>query len=199
MRSLLAGCLILAAATSTRESAPPSQVLEITGMDFAFRAPDTVHAGRTTIHFTNTGKSSHELNIGLLKRGVTLSEFMAARKDTISGDLIERSVSVLFTEPGQTGPASMITDLIPERDYVLICNHKDTRASPAHSTLGMYGIMHVRRGAAPKPVPRKVDSIVATDYAFRHPATLKSGIHTLAFVNAGKQKHELKIFLLNEG
>jgi hypothetical protein len=199
MHSLPAAYLILAVATTVRAAAPPSRVLEITGMDFAFRVPARVSAGRTTIRFINTGKSSHELNIALLKRGVTLSQFMAARRDTVAGDLIERSVGVLFTEPGSTGPASMITDLIGGRDYIVICNHKDTRASTPHSLLGMIAIMHVRPGAAARPALQHVDSIVATDYAFRHPETLKAGTHILAFVNAGAQKHELKVFPLHEG
>lgn len=199
MRSLIAGCLILAVATTTREAAPPPAILEIIGFEFAFRVPETVDPGRTIIRFANQGKSSHELSIALLKPGVTLSQFTAARRDTAAGDLIERSVGVLFTEPGLTGPASMVTDLIGGRDYIVICNTRDTREATPHSLLGMISIMHVRAGAPTKPAPRKVDSIVATDYAFRYPRTLKPGTHTLAFANAGARKHELKIFLLNEG
>jgi hypothetical protein len=50
----------------------------------------------------------------------------------------------------------------------------------------------------PAAVAREVE-IVALDYALQLPATLLPGRHYLAFVNKGKQRHELSVGLLAKG
>jgi hypothetical protein len=46
----------------------PTQSIEISGLDYAFRVPEHVRAGRTTFTFANRGKVSHEFNLNLLAR-----------------------------------------------------------------------------------------------------------------------------------
>ena len=50
----------------------------------------------------------------------------------------------------------------------------------------------------PRPAPA-VDTIVATDYAFKFPRTLAPGRHRFVFVNAGKQRHEVNFARIRSG
>src|SRR6476659_6185397 len=69
------------ATRGVEESAPPAvHKLEITGLDYAFRVPEHVKAGRTTITFVNRGKVRHEFNLNLLRPGATPEQVMAALK-----------------------------------------------------------------------------------------------------------------------
>jgi hypothetical protein len=46
----------------------------------------------------------------------------------------------------------------------------------------------------------KADSVVAVDYAFAsYPREISAGRHSIAFRNAGKQRHEFSIVLLKQG
>jgi len=113
--------------------------------------------------------------------------------------LIENTVGVLFAEPGAAGTARLVTDLLPDREYALRCIFKDSASAPRHFMLGMYGSIHVDGGSAREPSPMRADTIVGMDYAFRSPARLAPGRHRLAFVNTGKQRHELSLALLTKG
>lgn len=64
-------------------SEPPGRDVEVIGVDYAFTVPTTLPAGRTTFHFRNAGQHGHELNIFLLKRGVTIDEIILGMYKTI--------------------------------------------------------------------------------------------------------------------
>ncbi|CAN5855371.1 hypothetical protein BH11GEM2_BH11GEM2_25440 [soil metagenome] len=63
----------------------------------------------------------------------------------------------------------------------------------------MYSAIRVTGTATPSVKPLRVDTVVATDYAFRYSPTLSAGVHRFALVNAGKQRHEVAIALLEKG
>jgi hypothetical protein len=192
--------LILAAslAAATNAAVPPE--IEVVGTDYAFTVPSELPAGRTSFRFRNDGKQRHELNIALLKPGVTVQQFMAAANAAKPiADLVDGSVGVLFARPGARSAAGLSSDLIAGRTYVVRCIVKDNPSAPRHEALGMYSAIRVTAAkAAPFPTVA-VDTIVGTDYAFRYPRTLAPGVHQFAFTNVGEQRHEVAIRLLARG
>jgi hypothetical protein len=175
--------------------------VEIVGLDYAFRVPTKVMAGRTTFRFVNKGKFAHELNISLLKSGASVDRFMdAVRADKPTGEFRDGAVGVLFASPGQQSGAGLSVDLLPGRTYVVICINRDDPKTKRHYEMGMYTVI------VPTPATRaatasalRVDTIVATEYSFRYPETLPPGHHSFAFVNNGKFRHEVVFALLKKG
>jgi S-formylglutathione hydrolase len=174
--------------------------VEIVGLDYAFRVPTNIPAGQTTFHFRNDGKVAHELSISLLKNDATVQQFMDARLGNAPGNAYrEATVGVLLAAPGHRASAGLVTDLLPGRTYVLICINRDNPKAKPHFAMGMVSALTVGSRPAP-PVPAThVDTIVASEYAYQYPRTLRAGHHRFAFVNAGKVRHEFVMLQLKHG
>ena len=185
-------------AATSRPPAP--RHVEIVGLDYAFQMPAALNAGPTTFQFVNRGKVRHELNISLLKPGATVEQFMkAVQADQPTAAFRDAPVGVLFAAPGKRATARLSTELLPGRTYVVICINRDDPKAKRHLAMGMYSAFTPRESReAPTPAGR-VDTITATDYAFRYPATVPAGHHAFALVNAGKVRHEFVMLLLKNG
>jgi hypothetical protein len=197
---LLVPLIGLAAARPSRAPDVAPAIVEIVGNDYSFRVAPRLNAGRTTFRFRNDGKQRHEFNIFLLKRGVTIDQVVNARKQGKSQlTLLDGSVGVLFAEPGSRAPSSLTTNLLPGRDYGVICIFSDSAGKPRHYEMGMYSVVHVSgKSSAASPPP--LDSVIAVDYAYPHyPREISPGRHTLVFRNAGKHRHEINVALLKKG
>ena len=181
-------------------SKPEPAVVEIVGNDYAFRAPATVNAGQTVFRFRNDGKQRHEFNIFLLKRGATIDQVITARKEgKPQSPMLDGAVGVLFAESGSRSQSGLTTNLLPGRDYGVICIFRDSAGKPRHYEMGMYSVIHVT-GKPPAVAPATVDSVIAVDYAYsRYPREISPGRHVLAFQNNGKQRHEIGVVLLRKG
>jgi hypothetical protein len=118
----------------------PAQV-HIVGSDYAFLQPPTsLAAGETVFSFENRGKVRHEVNIQLLKGGVTPEQAMRAVNDLEARrKLIERNVGILIAQPGDSAGGRILANLIPGRSYALVCVLRDTPDSQMHVMLGMMG------------------------------------------------------------
>jgi len=186
--------------------APPRRAatdIEIVGFDYAFKVPAELPPGLTTFRFRNAGKHRHEFNIVQLKSGVSLRQFIdAANADKPLSPMIERTVGVLFAEPGDASASALTVNLIAGGTYAVQCIFRDSSKASRHRLLGMFSsIVVMTAGNAvrdPRPAP-VVDTIVAMDYAFKFPRTLAPGRHRLVFVNAGKQRHEINISRMKPG
>jgi hypothetical protein len=192
--------LILAVGLAAATNAAAPREVEVVGMDYAFKVPSELPAGRTLFRFRNAGKHRHEFNIALLKPGVTVQQFIAAANASkpVAG-MVDGSVGVLFAQPGGRSEPGLSTDLLAGRTYVVRCIFRDTSTAPRHEAMGMYSAIRVTgaKSAATARVP--VDTITGMDYAFQYPRTLAPGVHRFAFVNTGKQTHEFAIQLLKRG
>jgi len=193
----LALTLVWSSGPAVTRELPPAKPrdVEIIGLDYAFQAPSTLPGGRTTFRFFNRGKVSHELNIGLLKRGVTVQQFVDAMStERPIAEVREMSVGVLFAEPGTRAPAALSTDLVPGRTYIVICVFKDTLTAKRHIGMGMFSLITVGPVAARASPAPAVDSVVGADYSFvRYPRTLAPGRHHFAFANEGTARHEVSM------
>jgi hypothetical protein len=175
--------------------------VEIVATDYAFTAPGKLPAGRTTFRFANNGKVRHELNISRLKKGVSIDEILdSVRADKSVKDLIEGPVGVLFAAAGQKSNAGLTVNLAPGERYAVICIFRDSAGAKPHYDMGMYKMISVGEAQGAAPLPQlTTDTIIATEYAYQYPATVKPGLHTFLMRNAGKQRHEFTIAMLNKG
>jgi hypothetical protein len=202
MRMVLLSITLAAVSNGSRASteALAAGEVEVVGMDYAFKVPRELPSGRTVFRFRNDGKVRHELNIALLTPGATVQQFIAAANASKPlGAMIDAPVGVLFAKPGQRSPSALSTELRAGRTYVVLCIFKDSAAAPKHHALGMFSEIHVTAEKSVASTAVRVDTIVGTDYAFRYPLTLAPGWHRLAFVNVGKQRHEMAVALLRKG
>ena len=200
-----AAVLLITGREERSVGAPTAREVEIVGRDYSFGAPSELAAGPVTFRFTNKGRVIHELDIALLKRETTARAVMSAvNARSPLKPLIETSVGILFAFAGQRSSAGLSAELLPGRDYLVICRFQDSGSAPMHSRMGMISVIHVSPAhVSPAHVAARqlgrADTIVGMDYAFRAPQVLGPGRHTFTFVNAGKQVHEVNIALLRRG
>ena len=185
---------------STDKRVSPAEV-EVVATDYAFQAPSSLPAGRTTFKFVNHGKVRHELNISRLKPGVSIDALLQkVRADESVRDLTEGPVGVLFAPSGGRSEAGLTVELSPGETYAVICIFRDSANAKRHYDLGMYSVIRVEQGQNVASAPQAaIDTIVATDYAFQYPRTLAPGKHTFVMRNDGKMRHQLDIVLLKKG
>jgi hypothetical protein len=192
--------LALAATFTSVPVRLPEAETRVIGFEYAFSVPAELPAGRRSFRFENRGKRAHELNISLLRAGATIQQFIAAANaGKPLAPFIDLPVGVLFAAPGKTSPSALTTELRPGRTYAIICIFRDSAGKPKHHNLGMFSAIHVGASPPPSAEPLHVDTVFAMDYAFRAPQTLAAGIHYFAFVNTGKQRHEVAVALLKKG
>jgi hypothetical protein len=196
----LAAAAIALLATASSTNITMLQEVEVVARDYAFQIPSTLPAGLTTFRFRNDSKHRHEFNMFLLKPGVTIEQVITAGKEGKSQmALIDAPVGVLFAGKGKTSSTMLMTNLLPGRNYGVQCISRDTTDAPRHYELGMYSTVHIEAGPV-KTTHVYADSVIAVDYAFaKYPREISAGRHTIAFRNAGKQRHEFGITLLKRG
>lgn len=127
------------------------RVDSIVGVDYAFRYPKTLAPGRHTFLFKNEGKFRHEVSMALLKPGVTPERLVEV--DKAGGDidlLIEDGMGLLWSRAGEMALGRLEVDMLPGREYELICFFSDNDKSPSHFNLGMHGSIKVT-GMARRP------------------------------------------------
>lgn len=121
----------------------------IVATEYAFRFPPSLSPGHHTLVLRNEGKVAHELNIALLKEGVTLDEFMKVRLGNGNARLlVDEGLGVLLTVGREAPLGRLEVNLLPGRDYRIMCIMTDDPKSPPHFALGMFGRIHVT-GIAP--------------------------------------------------
>ncbi|MGI9044170.1 MAG: hypothetical protein ACR2GK_08620 [Gemmatimonadaceae bacterium] len=200
MKRWVAGIAGLVACASESRTTSPATV-EIVGADYAFMVPPVLPPGRTTFQFANEGKVRHELNITRLKPDIPVERFLQiVRAGESTQDLTEGPVGVLFAGPGGRSESGLTVDLRPGDRYAVIRIFRDSAEAKPHYDLGMYSVITVSRTPeVTEPSPAAVDTIIATDYAFRYPQSLEPGVHTFVMRNDGMVRHQLSLSLLKKG
>lgn len=125
----------------TTTATPVDSVIAV---DYAFKYPKELSPGRHSLAFRNDGKQRHEINIALLRQGVTLDSVVAV--DKRKGDvepLFEQGLGVLHSRAGEPALGHLDIDFLPGREYLIECGFQDDETSPPHYALGMYGSIKV--------------------------------------------------------
>ena len=131
-----------AAAAGTPPIYPVTDTIIAT--DYAFQYPRTVAPGRHTFLMRNEGKQRHELSIDLLKPGTTLERVRQLEKAGVSVDsLFDGQFGLLHSHGGRNPLGQLTVDMLPGREYVIVCFFQDADKAPAHYELGMFGSIRV--------------------------------------------------------
>ncbi|HEV8599344.1 MAG TPA: hypothetical protein VGQ69_08300 [Gemmatimonadales bacterium] len=134
-----ATALVLVAASGA--AAQSFATVEVTGMDYAFRAPATLPPGLTAFSFKNEGKVPHEVVIVRLKPGVVLDSLLKA--DNPTRRTMIQLAGILVATPGEAPLGRLLVDLT-EGTYLLLCNFRDAPDKPPHLNLGMVSVLQVK-------------------------------------------------------
>jgi uncharacterized cupredoxin-like copper-binding protein len=181
-------------------AAPP--VLEVVAMDYAFRLPDTVRAGVTTVRLINRGQHMHHIQLVRLDGGHTIADLLRAWKPGVPTPRWMTGVGGP-TAPvgGQTLDALVV--LRPGR-YGVLC-WVPAADGQLHFQKGMFGQFEVAApsgGAAEAPLatalPPADVTITMVDYGYVMPGIAR-GRHTVRVFNGGPQSHELVLVRLASG
>ncbi len=136
-------------AGDARELRPPTRV-QVVALDYALQAPDSVPAGVAEFEFDNRGAKEHELLIGLLRPGMRAADIVAAHQRGLNfrqvpGVYLEGAMSgMLFAAPKTRSPATLAMPLTAGRDYLLLCQLRESAGATPHALLGMFHVIHVR-------------------------------------------------------
>ena len=179
-----------------------ANVVTVTTVDYAFRAPDTIAAGRTTLRLVNNGKDFHHIWLIKLEGGHTLPELVEATKK--QGPLPKWAVDIGGpNSPMPGGESSATLDLDPGK-YVMVCVIPAMTDGQPHFMKGMmkeltvaarHGVEQAGKAAAPAAdVTMTLD-----DYTFTTSAPITSATKTIRIKNAAAQSHEVVIMKLDAG
>jgi len=196
-------CASVATLGCARKPAPPpppptANVVNITGTDFAFQAPDTIPAGLTTLKFVNAGKEPHQAVLMRIDSGKTMADVATLMKDPnakVPG-WIAFPTGANGVVPGDSSNAT--ATLVPGH-YALLCFISSPDGTP-HANKGMVHPIEVTASTAPAAAEPTADlTITEKDYTWDLSAPITAGTHTFRVENAGPQVHEISIFQLAPG
>ena len=191
-----------AGVSSDDPRAAKANVVTVTATDYAFQAPDTIAAGRTTFHLVNKGPDFHHIWLVKLEQGKTLKDLIEATKTP--GPLPKWAVDVGGpNSPMPGGEASATLDLEPG-NYVLACVIPAMKDGQPHFMKGMVKPLTVaaRRGvvqAGNTAAPAADVVMTLDDYDFRLSAPITAATKSIRLRNVAAQSHEAVIVKLNPG
>ena len=208
--AVLAGGLSLSTdarpAVSAASAATPAPhratVVTVTTRDYAFDAPDTIPAGRTTIRLVNKGPDFHHVWLVQLQGGRTLADLAAAMQKG-EGPMPAWTTDVGGPNSPMPGGESIATlDLAPGR-YAMLCVIPAMKDGVPHVMKGMMKEITVAPATGARFVSREVSApdVVMTlgDYDFRFSRPIAAGSRTIRITNAAAQSHEAVIIRLTGG
>ena len=118
---------------------PAAAIDTIIGTDYAYtKYPRTIAPGWHHFVFVNAGKQRHEINLILLKPGVTVQKVVEiAGKGGDTDALVDEGLGVLHARTGTSPLGTLDFEVLPGREYLIVCTFQDTPKSPPHFALGM--------------------------------------------------------------
>jgi hypothetical protein len=192
----------LRAGVPTKDPKTKANVVTVTATDYAFQAPDTIAAGRTTFHLVNKGPDFHHLWLIKLEQGKTLKDLTEATKTP--GPLPKWAVDVGGPNSPMPGGENWATLDLEAGKYVMVCVIPAMKDGQPHFMKGMVKEVAVvaRRGVeqAGKTVAPATDvTMTLDDYDFRVSSPITAATKTIRMKNVAEQPHEAVIIKLNPG
>lgn len=133
-----------------RGQGTPLSTVRVVARDYALQGPDTLRAGRVEFELQNEGSKVHELIVGLVRPGTTVADIMAAHQRGLTLRQLPTAYldgiagGALFASPGASSPATLTVSLLSGREYVLLCQLRDSVGASTHAMLGMFHLVHVK-------------------------------------------------------
>lgn len=186
------------AAAAVAPAAP--NIVNISGSDYKFDAPESIPAGVTTFRLTDTGKELHHATLIKLDSGKTAADYEAALK-TMKPGTPPPSWGIPAGGPNAIAPGntSELTLDVEAGNYAIVCFIPDAKGVP-HAMLGMVkGLTVTPNATATAVVPTADIEVTLKDYEFDFSTPLTAGKHTLKITTAPGQPHEFTFFQLAPG
>jgi plastocyanin len=178
------------------EPAAKARVVQVTGEDFKFDAPDVIPAGLTEFRFLNKGPALHHMALLKLTGGKTVDDLVAAlAKPGPLPSWAKEEGGPNVPAPGEEANATLTLE---PGNYAFIC-FVDI-GGPPHFTKGMVKPLRVVAAAGSSDSEPKAD-VTATlfDYNFKLSAPISAGKRTIRVHNTGPQHHEVQLVQLAPG
>ncbi len=178
--------------TAATEAAAPASI-NLIATDYTFEAPDTVSAGPTWVHMTNSGKEFHHVIMVHMDAGHTVDELLKSMGPSDKAPEWAHIVGGPIAPSPGGAPTSTAVPLMPG-SYALICVVPSADGVP-HVAKGMVRQMTVTPATAAAATPPIVSTTTMTlaDYSFTLTTPLTAGKNTIRVVSAGGQPHEVVI------
>lgn len=112
----------------------PTAAAGVELLDFSFKLPEAVKAGKQIWSVTNKGQQLHEINLMKLADGKTMDDVMAWAQDPTTAPPFTNVGGFQGINPGETG--WMELDLTTGQ-YIAICHIPDPATGKPHEALGM--------------------------------------------------------------
>jgi uncharacterized cupredoxin-like copper-binding protein len=171
-------------------------VVEVSGSDYAFKAPDSVAAGAVNFRFTNNGPDMHHVVIVPLPDGVTAAEVIADTTPYASWTMLGGPSAVTVGHTIET------TVNLPQGRYAMICLIPTPTDRRQHFKLGMIkefvavpALVH----AEARPDSAASIKVVLTDYTYTWSHRPQRGPVVIEVENRGPQLHAIEFVRLNPG
>jgi hypothetical protein len=186
-------------AADSSDSSPLAGVntVEVITRDFAFQMPDTIPAGATTFRLRNEGKEPHHLMLYRLEPGKTIRDVFAALEAGGAHPAWMHAAGGPNAVPN--GGESIATVSLQPGNYVAFC-HVKSPDGKIHFMKGMLKSITVTPSGKRAIAFAGTDiTITLRDYSFELSKPLTRGKHLVSVTNAGSQRHELILSLLQPG
>ncbi|HET7552990.1 MAG TPA: hypothetical protein VFK04_16975 [Gemmatimonadaceae bacterium] len=175
-----------------------ANTVDITATEFAFQAPDTIHAGLTTFRLVDTGKQLHHAQLVRLDDGKTIADLESAmKKGGPPPSWMVFAGGPNAPRPG--GGVSVATQELEPGNYAIIC----IIPGPDHLPHIMKGMMHpltvVPAVGVPAQEPAADVVVHMKEYGYQLSTPITAGAHRLRVENDGSQPHELELVRLADG
>ncbi len=185
--------------TTSATTEPQPKVVEITGKDYAFEAPDSIEGGLIEISFSNGGQEPHFAGLAKVAEGKTYDDAKAfftapADKPPTGPPPFEEFAGAATMNPGAHGRA---TFNLPAGAYALFCALPASDGVP-HVNKGMIKPLTVTEGIA-AAVPEAAATLMAKDFSLSGSPPTKAGTTVVGLRNQGQQLHEVNLIELAAG
>ena len=119
----------------------PKPDISVTLVDFAFKLPEMIKAGKRIWKFTNEGVQPHEMSIIKLGEGKTVQDALSFLESPVGTPPLEMIGGIQALASGKTGWA--VLDLSPGY-YAVLCFVPDPASGKTHIELGMVSVFTVK-------------------------------------------------------
>ncbi|HET7622370.1 MAG TPA: hypothetical protein VFK39_10740 [Gemmatimonadaceae bacterium] len=209
--TVLVGCLLACGAeaaprATARDGAADSSrsapfaagdTVDVITRDFAFEMPDTIPAGVTTFRLRNEGKEPHHLMLYRIDAGKTIRDVLAALAAGGAHPTWMHATGGPNAVPN--GGESIATLALEPGNYVAFCHVKGPDGK-IHFMKGMLKAVTVTPSAEKSVAFADADiTVTLRDYGFEFSKPPTRGKHLIAVTNAGVQRHEMILSLLQPG
>jgi len=204
LRLALAALLACSGGDRAHRSVSASgSAVEVTAVEYAFRAPDRIPSGWTTFRLTNAGKEPHFFLLTRLPEGRTLEDYgrevgraFGAAYDSLAARTVDKAGAIRILgrllpawygsaapaggvgllSPGITGQATVRLD---PGTYVMECYVKSPEGR-FHSELGMIRSLVVTSDSSTTAAPHADLRAAVSNGRLEAPATVAPGQHAVA-------------------